>query len=143
MNETISPSAEEIRAAREAVGLTQTDASRLVCGTLRTWQGWETASGPSARKMHPGLWELFLVKVGRFCLNKELVVSETRANYQVSNAPTVESVIASPATSHFLRNALLSCLDRDPVDAANDAEILAKLLRERADQVAAVCLKID
>lgn len=70
-------------------------------------------------------------------------MSETRANYQVSNAPTVESVIASPATSHFLRNALLSCLDRDPVDAANDAEILAKLLRERADQVAAVCLKID
>jgi hypothetical protein len=79
----------------------------------------------------------------RLCTTKELIVSETRATYLPANAPTIESVLASPDTSPFLRNALLSCLDRDPVDAANDADLLADLLRQRADQVAVVCLKLE
>lgn len=144
MGKIIHPSSEEIRSAREAVGLTQTEASRLVRGTLRTWQGWETASGPSARKMHPGLFELFLMKVGRFCSTQELSMSEPLPPpYLSPNAPTIETVLASADTSHFLRNALLTCLDRDPVDAANDAQLLADLLRQRADRIAAACFKID
>ena len=57
------PAPAEIRSARERAGLTQTQAAQLVHGTLRAWQGWEAPEGePSARRMHPGLWELFLLK---------------------------------------------------------------------------------
>jgi putative transcriptional regulator len=58
-----NPAPEEVRAAREAAGLTQTQAAALVYGTLRAWQGWEAPQGqPDARRMHPGLWELFRIK---------------------------------------------------------------------------------
>ena len=42
--------------------------------------------------------------------------------------PSIEEVLADPATSSWLTNALLAALSRDPVDAANDAEVLARLL---------------
>jgi DNA (cytosine-5)-methyltransferase 1 len=58
-----TPSSSEIRAAREAAGLTQTQAAVVIHATLRAWQGWEAAEGEaSARRMHPGLWELFKIK---------------------------------------------------------------------------------
>lgn len=58
------PAPEEIRAARTAAGLTQTQAARLVCSTLRTWQGWEAPVGsPGHRKMPSGLWVLFRASV--------------------------------------------------------------------------------
>lgn len=61
-----NPTPDEVRSAREAAGLTQTQAAELVRGTLRAWQGWEAPAGqPGARRMHPGLWELFLIKIGR------------------------------------------------------------------------------
>ncbi|OYU09811.1 MAG: hypothetical protein CFE38_20845 [Comamonadaceae bacterium PBBC1] len=44
---------------------------------------------------------------------------------------------AGQATSHWLKNALTSALDRDPVDACNDAELLAMVLGHRADQITA------
>lgn len=50
---------EEIRAAREEAGLSQTAAAELVHSKLRTWQQWEAGD----RKMHPGLWELFRLKI--------------------------------------------------------------------------------
>lgn len=53
-----SPSPEEIKAAREAAGLSQTAAASILHSALRTWQHWETGD----RKMHPGLWELFCIK---------------------------------------------------------------------------------
>lgn len=56
---TASPAPPDIRAARKAAGLTQTEAARLVHGTLRAWQEWEAGN----RQMHPGLWELFGLKV--------------------------------------------------------------------------------
>jgi DNA-binding transcriptional regulator YiaG len=56
-----NPKPEEIRAAREAAGLTQTEASALVRGSLRGWQNWEDGS----RRMHPGLWELFGIKTSQ------------------------------------------------------------------------------
>ena len=42
--------------------------------------------------------------------------------------PTAEELLRDPSTSFWLRNALNSALSRDPVDAANDAEILARVL---------------
>ena len=53
------PAPSEIRAAREAACLSQTAAAELVHSKLRTWQQWEAGD----RSMHPGLWELFRIKV--------------------------------------------------------------------------------
>ncbi len=47
----------------------------------------------------------------------------------------VEQVLASPATSTWLRNSLTAALQLDPVDAANDAELLSQLLGARCDQL--------
>jgi hypothetical protein len=43
----------------------------------------------------------------------------------------IEDVLRDPAASFWLRDSLRSALPRDPVDAANDAEVLACLLEER------------
>lgn len=47
---------------------------------------------------------------------------------------TIESIIRDPSTSFWMRNALDSALDRDPVDAANDAEVLAQVLKDECDR---------
>ena len=58
-----NPTPAEVRAAREAAGLTQTQAAALVHASTRNWQQWEQSEGASsARRMHPGLWELFRIK---------------------------------------------------------------------------------
>lgn len=49
--------------------------------------------------------------------------------------PTWQAIIEDPTASDWLKAALLSALDRDPVDAAADAEILAAALREHRDLV--------
>lgn len=56
-----TPTPQEIKTARQAAGLTQTQAARVIYSTLRTWQDWE--AGIAA--MHPGLWELFTLKTTR------------------------------------------------------------------------------
>jgi hypothetical protein len=48
--------------------------------------------------------------------------------------PSIDEVLADPAASFWLKTALRSALCRDPVDAAHDSEILARLLEERCDQ---------
>lgn len=47
----------------------------------------------------------------------------------------IAQVLADPAASFWLKNALRSALARDPVDAANDAEALFRLLDERCQQI--------
>lgn len=56
-----NPTTQEIRAARESAGLTQTEAAALIHCTMRGWQDWESG----ARKMHPAFWELFRIKVAK------------------------------------------------------------------------------
>lgn len=53
-----NPAPEEIKAARAAAGLTQTQAAAVVYSSIKAWQTWEDGT----RRMHPGLWELFNVK---------------------------------------------------------------------------------
>jgi DNA-binding transcriptional regulator YiaG len=53
-----NPLPEQIKAAREVAGLSQTAAAELVYSGLRTWQQWEAGD----RRMHAGLWELFRLK---------------------------------------------------------------------------------
>jgi hypothetical protein len=49
--------------------------------------------------------------------------------------PTIEEVLADPSASFWLRNALLAALSRDPVDAANEADVLARLLDKRCREI--------
>lgn len=53
------PTPDEITDLRRSYGLTQTEAARLIYSSLRAWQQWEGAQ----RQMHPGLFELFRIKV--------------------------------------------------------------------------------
>jgi hypothetical protein len=45
--------------------------------------------------------------------------------------PEITAVFGDPAASYWLKTCLCSALSRDPVDAANDAEVLAQLLERR------------
>jgi putative transcriptional regulator len=56
-----NPGSEEIRAAREAAGLTQTEAAHLIYCALNSWQQWEAGT----RRMHAAFWELFSLKCKR------------------------------------------------------------------------------
>lgn len=60
----MSPQA--IRARRLAAQLTQAEAAELVCSTVHAWRKWETPAGEkNHRPMHPGLWDLFLIRTER------------------------------------------------------------------------------
>lgn len=54
-----NPHPDEIFGMRMNAGLTQQQAAEIVYAGLRTWQQWEAGD----RRMHPGLWELFLIKI--------------------------------------------------------------------------------
>jgi DNA-binding transcriptional regulator YiaG len=56
-----NPTPAEIRAARLAADLTQTQAGALVHTTCRVWQQWEAGD----RKMHPAFWDLFSRRIAR------------------------------------------------------------------------------
>lgn len=58
------PRAADVVAAREAARITQSEAAAKVRGTLRAWQAYEDA-GENGRRMHPELFELFLIKTGQ------------------------------------------------------------------------------
>lgn len=45
-----------------------------------------------------------------------------------SAVPTAEAILADEASSSWMRWALMSALERDPVDALNDALVLAAVL---------------
>jgi len=54
---------------------------------------------------------------------------------RADDLPGIDDVLADPAASYWLKTALCSALNRDPVDAAHDAVILARLLEERCDRI--------
>lgn len=49
----------------------------------------------------------------------------------VMATPTADHVFRDASASEWLKSALQSALDRDPVDALNDALLLASVLEER------------
>jgi len=49
--------------------------------------------------------------------------------------PEIAAVLRDPAASSWLKTSLCSALSRDPVDAANDAELLAQLLERRCRDI--------
>jgi hypothetical protein len=52
-----------------------------------------------------------------------------------SELPEIAAVLHDPAASSWLKTSLRSALSRDPVDAANDAEVLAQLLERRCRDI--------
>ena len=57
-NNPISPDPEDVRAARQAAGLTQEKAAEIIGATRRAWQEWEGGR----RNMPPAKLELFQIK---------------------------------------------------------------------------------
>jgi len=51
---------------------------------------------------------------------------------QVQIIPTVEEALRHPGISHWLKDALRGAIDRDPVKAANDAQLLFDILDANA-----------
>ena len=49
-----------------------------------------------------------------------------RDGLRAGDLPGIREVLADPAASFWLKTALCSALNRDPVDAAHDSEILAR-----------------
>ena len=49
-----------------------------------------------------------------------------------ADRPTLEDLLDDPAVSYPLKAVLLVWLGRDPVDAANDAAVLAAVIDDRA-----------
>lgn len=49
----------------------------------------------------------------------------------------IHQILAGTGTSNWMKVALSTALNRDPVDAVNDAELLALVLRHRAEQISA------
>lgn len=73
-----NPAPFDVRAAREAAGLTQTEAAGLVHTSCRTWQQWEAeADSTSHRRMHPAFWELFRLKIATRISHSRLLVTST------------------------------------------------------------------
>ena len=55
--------------------------------------------------------------------------------FEANDLPGIDEVPADPAASFWLKTALRSALSRDPVDAANDSEIMARLLGRRCREI--------
>ena len=60
-NGSTKPTAQALRDAREAAGLSQAQAAALLYRSLRNWQQWELGE----RRIDPALWELFMLKTGQ------------------------------------------------------------------------------
>ena len=58
-----------------------------------------------------------------------------RDGLRAGDLPGIDEVLADPAASYWLKTAHCSALNRDPVDAAHDLEILARLLEDRCDRI--------
>lgn len=58
------------------------------------------------------------------------------------NEDEIKTILSSPATSTWLKNALTSALGRDPVDAVNDAQLLATVLSNRHDEISSAALAV-
>lgn len=50
------------------------------------------------------------------------------------SANDIQAILNDPSASSWLKRSLEEALTRDPVDAANDAEVLAEVLASRCDQ---------
>lgn len=59
------------------------------------------------------------------------MTSDQFENHSIS----LDSILSDPSASYWLKDTLRSAITRDPVDAANDAETLAQVLRAYCDKL--------
>ncbi|NNM78574.1 hypothetical protein HJG53_16930 [Sphingomonas sp. ID1715] len=59
------------------------------------------------------------------------------ADPEPSEVGEIAAVMADPAASYWLKEAITSALDRDVFDAERDALLLARLLTKRLDAIVA------
>ncbi|TVV73646.1 hypothetical protein [Sphingomonas solaris] len=64
-------------------------------------------------------------------------MAEPLGRHDVGDVAEVIAIIADPATSYWLRDAIVSACARDPFDAERDAMTLAALLTRRLDAIVA------
>jgi hypothetical protein len=55
--------------------------------------------------------------------------------YSENTDKRIVALLDNPATSFWLRDALLAALQRDPVDSLNDSEHLVEILTDRNDEI--------
>ncbi len=67
------------------------------------------------------------------CGHSPLLLSLVRSDD--TRPPTVTELLRDPACSQWLKQALTTGLARDPVDAANDADVLAAVLDSHCRRV--------
>ncbi len=51
------------------------------------------------------------------------------------NIPSVADILSDPASSYWLKYAVVEAHKRDVVDALHDAELLAAILKRRLDKI--------
>ena len=55
------------------------------------------------------------------------------SNQQKELIMTIQEILKDPATSYWFRDAITALLERDPVDALHDTEILQKVFVDLLD----------
>lgn len=130
-----NPRPDEIRAARELAGLTQTQAGALVRTTCRTWQQWEAQAGTKYhRAMHPAFWELFQIKIASalpFLEGIEMTSGTTKAQRRLNHNQALAStrIEGHKPSEEFLADCeavIEGSMTRDQARAASLARALAK-----------------
>jgi putative transcriptional regulator len=99
------PTPEEVKAARAASGLTQSQAAQLLYSVIDNWQNWEQGRYPMA----VALFELFLLKTGQFTLREAVPT----ADHQVLRLRLRSGRIIEMSVKH--------AVVKDIADAVDDA----------------------
>lgn len=79
-----NPKPEEIRAAREAARLSQTEAAELCFSTLRSWQNWEAGEAAGGSRMHPAIWAYWKSQVNGLPDDVREVLNATRSYIELT-----------------------------------------------------------
>jgi hypothetical protein len=66
---------------------------------------------------------------------KKINATQATAETDMPSDEEIRKILKEPGTSNWMKLALSTALPRDPVDAANDAELLAIVLSERARKI--------
>jgi hypothetical protein len=68
-------------------------------------------------------------------LQTSINLFDEKPQSQVQNIMNLKDIVADPSISHWLKDAIRTAYDRDPVEAIHDARWLLKMLGERYAQV--------
>jgi len=68
-----------------------------------------------------------------------IIIQNSRLNigflYRSSDGEKIADLLNDPSTSQFSKDIIRAALKRDPVDIANELQVLANLFKDRADRL--------